>query len=284
MSKIGLIVEGGGMKCAYSAGVLDNFLDEGYKFDYCIGVSAGSANLASYVAGQRERNKRYYCQHVTDPRYISIRNFLKTGSLFGLHYIYADMTNEGGGDPLDYDAMQNNPIEFCLPATDAETGLPRYFVKDEIRRNSYEPIMGSCCLPVACKVIEYEGHKYYDGGVADSVPIKKALEDGCDKVVVIYSKPRGFRMKPEGLRWLYTPALKKYPKIVECLNNRHIVYNESMDIVDELEKQGKAITFCPSDKIKIGTYTKDPKVMEALYDNGMLDAVDAKSRLAEFLS
>lgn len=193
--KTGLIVEGGGMKCAYSAGVLDIFLDEGIQFDYCIGVSAGAANSASFLAGQRERNMRYYHQTCQGSScYISLRSLLTTGSLFGLQYIYGTMTNEGGGDPLDYDAYHNNPTEAYLPATDAETGLPHYFNKNEIRRNEYQPIMATCALPVACRPISYEGHVYYDGGVSDSMPIEHALEHGCDRLIVIFSKPRGFRM------------------------------------------------------------------------------------------
>ncbi len=127
--KVGLLVEGGGMKCAYSAGVLDAFLDEGIAFDYCAGVSAGAANLVSYLAGQRDRNRRYYCIYVKDPRYLSTRNFIRTGSLFGLQYIYGDMTNEGGEDPLDFDALMANPSELVFPATDAATGKARYFTK-----------------------------------------------------------------------------------------------------------------------------------------------------------
>ena len=103
MEKSGLIVEGGGMKCAYSAGILDAFLDDNVTFDYCMGVSAGAANTASYLAGQRGRNLRFYIEHVKDPRYISIKNLIKTGSLFGLQYIYGTLTNSTGNDPLDYD-------------------------------------------------------------------------------------------------------------------------------------------------------------------------------------
>lgn len=283
--KIGLVVEGGGMKCAYSAGVLDIFLDEGIQFDYCIGVSAGAANSASFLAGQRERNMRYYTKHVKDPRYISLRSLLTTGSLFGLQYIYGTMTNEGGGDPLDYDAYHNNPTEAYLPATDAETGLPHYFNKNEIRRNEYQPIMATCALPVACRPISYEGHVYYDGGVSDSMPIEHALEHGCDRLIVIFSKPRGFRMKPQGGKIAYTLGLKhKYPKIVEDLNHRHEVYNRQMDMVDTLEKEGKVMTFCPSADIKIGTYTTDPAVMMQLYDNGIADAQKQMSQIKEFLN
>ena len=130
--KIGLLVEGGGMKCAYSAGVLDAFLDEGIAFDYCAGVSAGAANLVSYLAGQRDRNRRYYCIYVKDPRYLSTRNFIKTGSLFGLQYIYGDMTNEGGEDPLDFDALMANPSELVFPATDAAHGEGAVFYQAEI--------------------------------------------------------------------------------------------------------------------------------------------------------
>ncbi len=283
--KTGLIVEGGGMKCAYSAGVLDIFLDEGISFDYCIGVSAGAANAASFLAGQRERNMRYYTEHVKDPRYISLGNFIKTGSLFGLQYIYGDMTNEGGVDPLDYDAYHNNPTEAYLPATDVLTGQPRYFNKNEMERNSYQPIMASCALPVACKPISYEGHMYYDGGVSDSIPLQHALDHGCDRLVVIFSKPRGFRMEPQGFRLGYTLALKnKYPKIVDALNHRHEVYNREMELADALEKEGKLVSYCPSPDVKISTYTTDPAITMQLYENGLQDARANANRLKEFLN
>lgn len=119
--KIGLVVEGGGMKCAYSAGILDKFLDDHIQFDYCIGVSAGAANTLSYLAGQRGRNLRFYTEHLSDPRYLSVHSLIRTGSLFGLQYIYGTLTNSDGKDPIDYDAIMKNPAEFYMPATDAVT-------------------------------------------------------------------------------------------------------------------------------------------------------------------
>lgn len=121
MGKTGLIVEGGGMKCAYSAGILDKFLDDSIAFDYCIGVSAGAANTLSYLAGQRGRNLRFYTVHLDDPRYLSVRSLLRTGNLFGLQYIYGTLTNSDGADPIDYDAIMKNPAEFYMPATDTST-------------------------------------------------------------------------------------------------------------------------------------------------------------------
>ena len=133
MGKTGLVVEGGGMKCAYSAGILDRFLDEGIRFDYVIGVSAGSANAASYLAGQRGRNKRFYTDHIHEPEYFGFRNFIKKGNLFNLYYIYDTLTAEGGGDELDLAAVKENPAEFVITATDAETGKPPYFTKDDLK-------------------------------------------------------------------------------------------------------------------------------------------------------
>ena len=128
--KTGLVVEGGGMKCAYSAGILDRFLDEHITFDYCIGVSAGSANTASYLAGQRGRNLRFYVDHLNEPGYMGVKNLLRTGQFFGLQYIYQTLTNSDGADPIDYPAIVENPAEFELVATDAATGKPVYFTLD----------------------------------------------------------------------------------------------------------------------------------------------------------
>ena len=282
-NKIGLIVEGGGMKCAYSAGVLDSFLDDNIQFDYCMGVSAGAANVASFVAGQRDRNRRFYCIHVKDPNYISIRNFIRTGSLFGLQYIYGDMTNEGGIDPLDYDALRANPAEMCFPATDAETGKVRYFTKKDMKRNQYEPVMATCALPALCKPIEIDGHYYYDGGVGDSIPVRKAVEDGCEKLIVILSKPRGYRMKPQGHRLAYTKRLKEFPNTAKALDHRHENYNASLDYLYQMEREGKAMIFAPSGEVKIGTYTTDPAVMQALYDNGLEDGQKMHQQVKFFI-
>ncbi len=282
--KTGLLVEGGGMKCAYSAGVLDAFLDEGIAFDYCAGVSAGAANLVSYLAGQRDRNRRYYCIYVKDPRYLSTRNFIKTGSLFGLQYIYGDMSNESGEDPLDFDTLMANPSELVFPATDAVTGNPRYFTKQDLRRNHYEPIMASCALPVMCRPVEINGRYYFDGGVSDSLPVKKMVKDGCAKIVALFSKPDGFLMKPQGHRRIYSAALRRrFPKTVEDLNHRHEQYNRSMKQIRRMEREGKAMTFAPSGEIEIKTYTRDPAVMQQLYDNGVRDARERMDELKDFL-
>ena len=281
--KTGLIVEGGGMKCAYSAGVLDVFLDEKISFDYCIGVSAGAANAASFLAGQRDRNKRFYCEHSKAPEYFGVRSFLKTGNLFGLDYIYGTLSEVDGEDPLDYDAMMKNKTEFEYPATDVTTGKPRYFTKYDLAPDDFTGIKATCALPVASKAVEIDGHFYYDGGVSDSIPIWRAKEKGCDKVVVIMSKPMGYRMEPQGHRTAYTRILRNSPKIIHDLNHRHEVYNAQLDEVLRMEKEGKAFVYYTPNIEKMSTYSIDTAVAEALYSSGFYDGQKSAQRLKEFL-
>ena len=283
MSKIGLVVEGGGMKCAYSAGILDAFIDDNINFNYCIGVSAGSANAASYIAGQKGRNIRFYTEHINEPGYFGLKNYLKTHNLFGLQYIYGTLSNSDGADYLDYRHMMLNPTEFQIVATDANTGEPRYFHKEEMPKDDYRIIMASSALPGACLPIEIDGHYYYDGGVADSIPVQKALDDGCDKLVVIMSKTRDFVKKPEKLRGFYSYKCRQYPKIIELLNNRHIAYTKSQQLAYELEKQGKAIVFAPSEHLSMGTFTMDAKANERLYELGISDYQALRTRFRSFM-
>ena len=284
MSKTALIVEGGGMKCAYSAGVLDKFIDDNITFDYCIGVSAGSANALSFMAGQRDRNRRFYTDHIDEPGYFGLKSFLKTGNIFGLQYIYSDLTNSDGADPLDFPAIMANPAEYWLVATDAETGKPAYFRKEDMAQDDYRLVMASCALPAACKPIEINGRFYYDGGVTDAIPVQKALDDGCDKIVAILSKPRGYVKNPEGMRFLYSRMCKKYPKTIEALDNRHLMYRESQKKLYDLEAEGRAFIFAPSNPPKMGTYTMKREVEQQLYDLGLSDYAALKDKLAQFLN
>lgn len=280
---VGLLVEGGGMKCAFSAGVLDVFLDEDIHIDRCYGISAGSANAASFVARQRGRNKRFYCEHSKDPEYFGVKSLRESGSLFGLQYIYGDLSNSDGKDPLDYEALVSNPCEFTVVATD-EKGRAAYFDKSQIEKDNYKVIMASSALPALCKPIEINGVNYFDGGVADSLPINKMIEDGCDRFIVLMSKPRGYVMKPQKHKRMYTRALKEYPDIKRALDRRHLNYNRSLYKIRELEKAGKAFVYYPSPLIPLSTYKTDTEVMEMLYDNGVSSAKAKMSRLREYLN
>lgn len=281
--KTGLIVEGGGMKCAYSAGVLDAFLDYDITFDYCIGVSAGSANAASFVAGQRDRNRRFYTEHIKEPGYFGLKSFLKTGNLFGLQYIYGDLTNSDGADPIDFPAIIANPAEYWLVATNASTGKPEYFSKRDMKQDDYRHIMASCAIPGACRPVEINGQMYYDGGVTDAIPVQKTLDDGCEKIVAILSKPQGYVKKPEKMRLFYTAMCRKYPKVVDALNHRHIMYQKCQKQLYDLEKEGRAFIFAMTNPPKMSTYTMDQVIEQQLYDMGYEDFEKQKEDLLKFL-
>ena len=244
--KIGLVVEGGGMKCAYNAGILDVFLDHQITFDYCIGVSGGAGNVASFVAGQRGRNIRFFTEHIHSSQYFGVKSLLKTGNLFGLQYIYGDLTNTTGKDPLDFPAIMKNPAEYEVAATNAVTGEAEYFGKEDMKQDDYRPIMASSAIPAACRPVVINGVPYYDGGISDAIPVRRALEKGCDRIVVILSKQRDYVRKPQGMRFLYSTLCRKYPKIIEGIDRRHITYRENLQEVFDLEKRGKHLSLRPA--------------------------------------
>ena len=281
--KIGLVVEGGGMKCAYNAGILDVFLDHQITFDYCIGVSGGAGNVASFVAGQRGRNIRFFTEHIHSPQYFGVKSLLKTGNLFGLQYIYGDLTNSTGKDPLDFPAIMKNPAEYEVVATNAVTGEAEYFGKEDMKQDDYRPIMASSAIPAACRPVVINGVPYYDGGISDAIPVRRALEKGCDRIVLILSKQRDYVRKPQGMRFLYSTLCRKYPKIIEDIDRRHITYRENLQEVFDLEKEGKAFVFAPSEHVKVGTYSMDEKTERILYDLGVKDFSDQEEALKRFI-
>ena len=281
--KIGLVVEGGGMKCAYNAGILDVFLDHQITFDYCIGVSGGAGNVASFVAGQRGRNIRFFTEHIHSPQYFGVKSLLKTGNLFGLQYIYGDLTNTTGKDPLDFPAIMKNPAEYEVAATNAVTGEAEYFGKEDMKQDDYRPIMASSAIPAACRPVVINGVPYYDGGISDAIPVRRALEKGCDRIVVILSKQRDYVRKPQGMRFLYSTLCRKSPKNIEDIDRRHITYRENLQEVFDLEKKGKAFVFAPSEHVKVGTYSMDEKTERILYDLGVKDFAERQEELKDFL-
>lgn len=186
--KTGLVVEGGGMRGIYSAGVLDQFLKMGLQFDYCVGASAGAANLATFLARQYKRNYRFYYEYGVEKEFLSFQSFLKKHQYFGLDYIYDDLATTSGKDPLDFHTMIQNPAELEFVITNARTGKAEYVSKEHAKLNDYGIIKASCCIPIACSMVNLNGKSYVDGGVGDPLPIKRAFEKGCDVVVVVDRK------------------------------------------------------------------------------------------------
>ena len=271
------------MKCAYGAGIMDAFLDEGITFDYCIGVSGGSGNVASYLAGQRGRNLRFFTDHIHSPDYFGLKSLLKTGDLFGLEYIYGDLTRRDGEDPLDFPALMKNPAEYEVVVTNAPTGKPEYYGREMMQQDDYRLIMASSAIPVACHPVELNGTPYFDGGLTDAIPVRRAMERGCEKLVVLLTKNRDYVRRPQGMRGLYRRVCRRYPRIVEAIDRRHEVYNDNLRDVFSLEREGTAFVFAASEPIHVGTYSMKEEAERALYDLGLRDFAARKAELLEFL-
>ena len=270
--KYGIIDVGGGLRGIYGAGVLDRCLEEDIHFDCCIGVSAGSANMTSYVAGQKGRNKPFYDEYSFRKEYMSVKNLVEKHSYLDLSYVYGTLSNRGGENPLDYPAMVQNPAELLIVAENARTGLPRYFTKADLKQDDYVPLMASCCIPVVDQPIFIAGEPYFDGGLADPVPLEKALELGCDRVAVILTKPVTLERNNKRDQKLARLLQRKYPESAKGLVLRAQRYNTAVRRALELEQEGMACVVAPDSTEGMATLTKDKASLEKMYEKGRADA------------
>lgn len=277
--KCGIIDIGGGLRGIYAAGVLDRCMDEGIAFDVAIGISAGSANIASYIAGQRGRNYRFYTEYSLRPEYMSIRNYAHKRSYIDLDYVYSDLTNEGGENPLDYDAFETSPIDWRIEACHAITGEPKYFDKSYVHRNGYDIFKASSAIPFVCQPVEIGNVLYFDGALGDTIPVEKAFDMGCERVVLVLTKPKD-RLRAVGNDARLSQLIRrKYPKAAERLLTRADRYNEGVAIAKALEEDGLVLIVAPDDTCGVDTLTKDAKAMDRLYEKGYRDA----ARIRPFL-
>lgn len=277
---IGIIDVGGGMRGVYTSGIYDYLIDNSIEIEYCLGVSAGSANLITYVAGQRGRLKRFYLEYAFEKQYMSLGNYLKKGMLFDLDYIYSDITNSTGKDPLNYAEICRSEKRFVAQTTDAESGRPLYYTKDDFAFDDFTLLKASCALPVACRrPIPFKGKLHFDGGVSDPIPYRKAFDDGCDRVIVSLTLP--LRHKKASIPdVMIRPFLHRYPQIADLLTHNPASYNQKVAELMELERQGKVLILCPHDRFGIRTATREPNGLNRLYDLGYRDA----QKIERFLS
>lgn len=266
---LGIIDTGGGMRAIFQSGVFDWALEHHLRFERAYGVSAGTANIASFLAGQKGRNIPFYTVYNQRWRYVSLRNLLLKGSTLDLHYVYGTISNHDGENPLDYPALMKSPTTFTMVATNAKTAQAHYFTKDDLSQDHYEPFGASSCLPVVCRPFPVKGVPYFDGGVVDPIPVQKALDDGCDKLVLVISRPKDeIRQIGTDGRYAGILRLQGYPKVADALLRRSETYNRSLALARKLETEGKALIIAPDDISGIKTMEKDKKRLMALYDEG----------------
>ncbi len=276
---VGYIDVGGGMRGVYGAGVLDRFFDDHINFPCYIGVSAGSANIISHLGGHRDRTLRFYRDYSYHSDYMGIRPWLKTKSYLNLDYIYSTLTDEKGLDPLNYDLFEKSKADFYVVTTNSKTGEPCYLDKTYIARNDCFAIKASCSIPLFCPPRNRNGVSYFDGGVADPIPVRKAFELGCDKVVVTLTLPKNFHKTHKFPKWLYPIIINKYPEVAVKMYEMIDRYNEDLEYLKVLEKEGKALVLAPDDCCGITTLKRTKEGVQRLYDKGYEDAHKVKEFL-----
>lgn len=276
-----LIDVGGGLRGVYGAGVMDRCMDMGIVFDGVIGVSAGAANLTSYLSGQRGRCYRFYFTYSFRPDYMGIGNLLRKGTFFDLDYVYGALPRSDGENPLDHAAMQAHPAcrNFLIVATEADTGKVKYFTGDDLTFDNFEPIKASCAIPCINKPIEIDGVRYFDGALADPVPVRKAVELGYDKIVLILTRPIDRLRSPDKDRLLAQLLKKDYPMAAHRLNLRAKRYNESVAYARQLEAEGRVLILAPDDITGVDTTKRSKEALMRLYGKGFHDA----GRVEKFL-
>lgn len=280
MIKGGLVLEGGGMRGIYTAGVLDYFLEQGLSFSDCYGVSAGACHLCSYLSKQKGRAYRVGVNYLKDKNYCGFRSLITTGDLFGVKMCYDRIPNEL--DPYDYDAFSAYPGRAYAVVTNIITGKAEYKPLREMHRDIIA-VRASASLPLISNNVYIDGIPYLDGGISDSIPIIRSLKDGNKKNVVIMTKEVGYRRKPTSNMQAIKLRYHKYPNLVKDMARRHIVYNRILDFIEEQEKKGHIFVIRPKVNPNVGRLEKNEKKLKALYEIGYEDAKESFEDLKKYL-
>ena len=281
MDKIGLILEGGGMRGIYTAGVLDFFIDKNIEVDLVVGVSAGGCHAASYLSKQYKRAFHSNVDYLNDKDYISFRNLIKNGSIFGMELMFDKIPNELY--PYDHEAFYNSKSKFTVVATNCETGEAEYFHLKDMKKDIMY-LQASCSIPMFANIVEVDGYKLVDGGVADSIPIEYALKQGCNKNIVILTRDKTYRKNKVKFLSLIKRKYKKYPKLVKSIANRHLNYNKSLDLIKSLEDKKDILVIRPKSPVKVSQIEKNVNKLTDLYNEGYNDAKDSYEKIIEFLN
>lgn len=282
MSKVGLVLEGGSLRGLYSAGVLDIMMDNDINIDCIVGTSAGALFGPNYFSNQRGRAIRYNKRFCKDRRNISMWSFLLTGNVVNKNFAYYRITKEF--DVFDNDTFMKSGKELYVTATNIKTGNCDYFKIDDVLKDM-EKLRATSAIPIMTRPVKIDDDYYLDGGVSDSIPVRKCLELGCDKVIVVLTQPDGYvkrkisDKKVRAVKFIF----KKYPKLVDRMLNRHNDYNECIKYIEELEKDGKAFVIRPSEKLDIDLIERNPDKLESIYQIGIKDMKKKIKSLKKYL-
>lgn len=280
MYQAGLILEGGGMKGAYTSGVLDYFLEKELEFSDCYGVSAGAVNLCSFLSKQKKRGFKSLTEYMGNSRYCGLYSLITDGNIVNSQFSMDLIPNYLL--PFDRETYDKYAGKAYAVVTNIETGEPEYLSIKQMPRG-LRVVQASTALPLVFQTVDIDGKLYMDGGIADAIPIRKSILDGNRKNVIILTKERGYLRKPATGLSLIRMRYHKYPKIYEVMKERHNTYNETMEYIRRLEKEGKVFVIQPKVKSDVSRLEKNEEKMQNLYDSGYEDARACFDSLIAFL-
>ena len=279
----GLVLEGGGLRGIFTAGVLDFFIQQGVHFPYHIGVSAGAVMASSYISRQFGRNRKTTINYINNPKYLSLRNYLREGSLFGMDFLFNQLPNKL--EPFDYDTFFRDPAIFKIGATDCVTGNTTFFEKNGCSKQALmKRLIASSSIPFFSPQVEIEGSLFLDGGISDPIPIEQSLKDGNAKNVIILTRNLAYQKSPFKPQFLAKLKYGKYPRLVDSLLQRHHKYNGTLQKIATLEKNHQVFVIRPQQNLKVGRLEKNTSKLLALYHEGMNTASQRFNELKEWSS
>jgi predicted patatin/cPLA2 family phospholipase len=276
-----LILEGGGLRGTFTSGVLRRFVDDKFYFAYVIGVSMGACNAANYLSLQPERNRIVNTRYVRDKRYLSYRRLLCGGDLFGMNFIFDDLPNRLV--PFDLETFLAHPARCITGVSDCVSGEALYYDKNELGGDYLTVLKASSSLPFIAKPVEYRGRFLMDGGLTDSIPVRRAAEDGWKKRVVVLTRPAGYRKKPSSLPGIFLRRYRAFPGLLKNLKERHLHYNETLDHIEALESRGEIFVIRPGEDLPAGRVEKDISKIYLTYDAGYAAADACFEKLLAYL-
>ncbi len=272
--KLGLVVEGGGMRGIYASGVLDELLLRGVKADGLVGVSAGIIHGVSYVSNQLGRNIRYFLKYREDKRFMSWTSLFKTGNVCETEFCYDEIPYKLSKFDFDTFAQRAKDMEVYSTVTSLDTGKAEYIRLYDLREQM-DAVRASASLPLVSENVEVDGKLYLDGGTADSIPLKFMQGAGFEKNIVILTRPAGYVKKPDKTFPLLKAKYKNYPGYVKACEDRHKMYNEELRYVREQELKGNILVIRPSRVINVSRTEKNLEKMKRMYKLGRFDAMNA---------
>ena len=277
-----LVLEGGAKRGIYTAGVLDVLLENNIITDGVIGVSAGAIHGCSYVSKQLGRSIRYNINYNDDYRFMSFKSLLKTGNMVDTDFAYHELPEKL--DPFDHINFENSTIKFYATCTNLKTGKAEYILCPNLREHYIDYLRASASMPLVSQTVNLDSNLYLDGGISDSIPLKAAFELGFEKNIVVLTRPEGYVKKPFSMLWLAKIFYRKFPNFIKTLRNRHISYNQTIEYINNLEKQRKILVIKPSKLIKISRMETDVEKIKQMYELGRSDALNALTQIKNFMN